>query len=198
MTRPSLESESNSFLQGISKNNNEDEVVINLEKISDVPKENRIKLDNDTIFSFSYLVDNDHIILTLNEIGAFAPYIYKSVLTLDEIQEKYKMFKSCDNLKEVEKHIGNLFKDRKIKLKKEKEDAIIFELTVFNISHEVDIQIEAQRIMTTKKDDVLLQLYKIEKDQIKLLKEIEESLKKLGPDGNNLMKKINEFKQNFE
>ena len=188
MTRVSQQSEMNSF--------NDDEVIVKQEKISDVPEEKRIKLDTDTIFRFSCLVHNDHLVLILNEIGALSPYIYKTLLTLEEIQEKYKMFRSCDDLDEVQNHISKLFSKGKIKLRKG-EDSIIFDITVFTISDEVDIQFEADRIMTTKKDDILLQLYKIEKDQNKVLKDIEEYLKNLGPDGNNLIKKINEFKQKF-
>ena len=77
-----------------------------------------------------------------------------------------------------------------------KEDYIKFILNVDMISINLDIEIEAKRIMTTKKDDALLKLYEIEKKQLKLLKEIEISAKKLG--NNNFIEKINELKKKYQ
>ena len=174
------------------------EVEVKEEKICDVPKEERIKLDNDTLFRFSCTVEDEGIKFKLSEIGSFAPYIYEKIISLDEMKEQYKMFRSCKTLEDVKKHIDRLFSDKKIKLTKDKEDTITFHLTVYLISEEVNIQIEADRIMTTKKDKALLRLYRIEKDQIKLLKEIEKYCKKLGPNGNNIVEKINAIRKDCE
>ena len=171
------------------------EYLVKQEKINDVPENERIKLDDDTIYRFSCTVSRGYLTLKLAEIGAFAPYIYERVLTLEEIQKNYKMFRSCDDLEKVQYHILKLFNDKRIKLKKEKEDYIKFILNVDMISINLDIEIEAKRIMTTKKDDALLKLYEIEKKQLKLLKEIEISAKKLG--NNNFIEKINELKKNI-
>ena len=175
-----------------------EDVEVKEEKISDVPVEERIKLDNDTIFRFSCSVEDENLKLKLSEIGSFAPYIYEKLISLDEMKQQYKMFRSCENLKEVKRHIDNLFRDKKIELTKDKEDTITFNLTVYSISEVKKIQIEANRIMTTKKDDALLRLYHIEKDQIKLLKEIDKFCKNLGPNGNNIVEKINAIRQKYE
>jgi len=175
-----------------------DDVEVKEEKISDVPVEERIKLDNDTIFRFSCSVEEENLKLNLSEIGSFAPYIYEKLISLDEMKKQYKMFRSCENLKEVKRHIDNLFRDKKIELTKDKEDTITFHLTVYSISEIKKIQIEANRIMTTKKDDALLRLYHIEKDQIKLLKEIDNYCKNLGPNGNNIVEKINAIRKKYE
>ena len=172
------------------------EYLVKQEKIKDVPENERIKLDDDTIYRFSCTVSRGYLTLKLAEIGAFAPYIYERVLTLEEIQKNYKMFRSCDDLEKVQYHIEKLFNDKRIKLKKEKEDYIKFILNVDMISINLDIEIEAKRIMTTKKDDALLKLYEIEKKQLKLLKEIEISAKKLG--NNNFIEKINELKKKYQ
>ena len=172
------------------------EYLVKQEKINDVPENERIKLDDDTIYRFSCTVSRGYLTLKLAEIGAFAPYIYERVLTLEEIQKNYKMFRSCDDLEKVQYHILKLFNDKRIKLKKEKEDYIKFILNVDMISINLDIEIEAKRIMTTKKDDALLKLYEIEKKQLKLLKEIEISAKKLG--NNNFIEKINELKKKYK
>ena len=175
-----------------------EDVEVKEEKISDVPVEERIKLDNDTIFRFSCSVEDENLKLKLSEIGSFAPYIYEKLISLDEMKQQYKMFRSCENLKEVKRHIDNLFRDKKIELTKDKEDTITFNLTVYSISEVKKIQIEANRIMTTKKDDALIRLYHIEKDQIKLLKEIDKFCKNLGPNGNNIVEKINAIRQKYE
>ena len=170
--------------------------IVKQEKINDVPANERIKLDDDTIYRFSCTVNSGYLTLKLAEIGAFAPYIYEKVLTLEQIQKNYKMFRSCDNLEKVQYHILKLFENKKIRLKKEKEDYIKFILNVYMISDNLDIEIEAKRIMTTIKDDALLKLYEIEKRQLKLLKEIEMSAKKLG--NNNFIEKINELKKKYQ
>ena len=170
--------------------------IVKQEKINDVPANERIKLDDDTIYRFSCTVNSGYLTLKLAEIGAFAPYIYEKVLTLEQIQKNYKMFRSCDNLEKVQYHILKLFENKKIRLKKEKENYIKFILNVYMISDNLDIEIEAERKMTTIKDDALLKLYEIEKRQLKLLKEIEMSAKKLG--NNNFVEKINEIKKKYQ
>lgn len=175
----------------------QEDIKVIQEKIKDVPENERIKLNDDTIFRFSCTENNGYLKLKLTEIGAFAPYIYEIILTLAEIKKKYKMFRSCDNLAAVKKHILTLFNKNKIKLIQEKEDSIKFILTVYNISEELDIEIEANRIMTTEKDDALLKLYEIQKKELKLLKEVENYMQKLGQKGNNFIKELNEIKKKY-
>ena len=74
-------------------------------KSSDIPKEKIIKLDDDTIFQFDCLIDDDEQYLSfkLSEIDAVAPYIYIKNIKLDEIKRVHKMFRACDDLTEVKK-----------------------------------------------------------------------------------------------
>ena len=65
-------------------------------------------------------------------------------------------------------------------------------MSVYDVSEPKIIQIEAKRIMTTKKDEALINLYKIQKDQIKMLKQIENYVKNIGPNNNNIIKEIQE------
>ena len=176
----------------------QEDIKVIQEKIKDVPENERIKLNDDTIFRFSCTENNGYLKLKLTEIGAFAPYIYEIVLTLAEIKNKYKMFRSCDDLAAVKRHILKLFNKKKIKLVQEKEDSIKFILTLYDISVELDIEIEANRIMTTEKDDALLKLYEIQKKELKLLKEIENSMQKLGQNGNKFIEKLNEIKKQYQ
>jgi len=161
------------------------------QNICDVPKNERIELDNDTIYRFSCTVNNNLLTLRLSEIGSFAPFIYETELTIEDIHSNYKMFRSCDTLEEVKSHIDKLFNKKQFKLKKEKEGFIKFIITTHHISKIVVIEVEAKRIMTCKKDEALLKLYKIEKDEIKLLKEIENIIKDMG--SSNLMNKYKEI-----
>ena len=91
-------------------------------KSSDIPKEKIIKLDDDTIFQFDCLIDDDEQYLSfkLSEIDAVAPYIYIKNIKLDEIKRVHKMFRACDDLTEVKNHIDYLFKNNKIKLSQKK------------------------------------------------------------------------------
>ena len=175
----------------------QEDVKVIQEKIKDVPENERIKLNDDTIFRFSCTENNGYLKLKLTEIGAFAPYIYECILTLSEIKKKYRMFRSCSDLEAVKTHILRLFNNKKIKLIQEKEDSIKFILTVYNISEELDIEIEANRIMTTEKDDALLKLYEIQKKELKLLKEIENYMRKLGQKGNNFIEELNKIKKKY-
>ena len=87
------------------------------------------------------------------------------------------MFNSCDNVEDVQNHINTLFKDKKIKLTQENEESLIMNITAHDISVEVKIVIPAERKMTTHKDETLMKLYNIQKNEIKLLKEIEKIMK---------------------
>ena len=168
------------------RNNNENDLELREEmsqeeidnkplKKSEVPKESQIQLDEQTLFQFSCYTKNEKICLKLREIGALAPFIYIKKITLEGFKDIHPMFRSCDDLKTVEKHINKLFHDKKIELKppKEKNDSINFIIKAGNISEEVTIQIPGERMITSEKDEALMKLYEIQKDQIKLLKEIE-------------------------
>ena len=57
---------------------------------------------------------------------------------------------------------------------------------------------KASRIMTSKKDDALMRLYKNEKNSIIVLKKMEEYFKSLGQDGNNILTKLKELKEKYQ
>ena len=105
-------------------------------KSSDVDKKKQIKLDDDTLFKFDCDVEDDYLILKLSEIDALAPFIYIKKITLDELIEVHKVFKSCNNLNEVKEHIDKLFEMKKIKLSQNKREEIIFNFKIFYLSFE--------------------------------------------------------------
>ena len=169
-------------------------------KSSDIPKEKIIKLDDDTIFQFDCLIDDDEQYLSfkLSEIDAVAPYIYIKNIKLDEIKRVHKMFRACDDLTEVKNHIDYLFKNNKIKLSQTKNDEITFEIKAFYISFEDEFKIVAERRMVNNKDAMLVKLYDIQKKKIKMLKEIENYVKNNNVDKNKMLNKINEIKEEYD
>ena len=167
-------------------------------KSSDVDKKKQIKLDDDTLFKFDCDVEDDYLILKLSEIDAIAPFIYIKKITLDELIEVHKVFKSCNNLNEVKEHIDKLFEMKKIKLSQNKREEIIFNFKIFYLSFEDKFQIIAKREMTDDKDPMLLKLYDIQKQKLKILKEFENYIKLLGGNGKEIEKKLKEIKENIE
>ena len=73
------------------------------------------------------------------------------------------------------------------------EDTIILKIKARHISGEVEIEIKGQRRMTTQKDESLMKLYKIQKDEIKIMKEIEKFIKEHEQDDNEIINKIKEL-----
>ena len=172
-------------------------VEVTQEKISDVPENEQIKLNDDTIYRFSCTANENFLKFRLSEIGAFAPYIYEKNINLDGMREIHSMFNSCNDLKEVQEHIIRLFNDKKISLSQGKEESIILNITAHNISEIQNIKLEIKRKMTSEKDESLLKLYDIEKKQSKLWKEIESYAKKLGKKGDFILNKMKEIDQKF-
>ena len=103
------------------------------------------------------------------------------------------MFKSCNDLKTVKKHIDKLFTDKKIELTQEKEDSINFVITAKSISEKVIIEIPGIRMITSEKDEALMKLYEIQKEQIKLLKDISNYIKSKEKNGSEMINKIKEI-----
>ena len=158
-----------------------------------VEKDKQIKLDED-IFEFECYVDNDYLILKLSEIDALAPFTYQAEITIDDLIQKHKVFKSVV-LEDAMKHIKALFKKDKIKLTREGDEKIIFNITIMYFASEETFEIEAGRIMTNYKDSFLLKLYDIQKKNLSLLKEIETAVQKGNINGKELERKIKELKE---
>lgn len=182
----------------LSSINPETQVSVKQEKIKDVPENERIKLNDDTIFRFESSVADDSLSLKLFEIGAFAPYIYEVILSLDELINIHKMFKSCENIEEAKAHIDKLFELKQINLTQEEKDHITFNINAHDISIEQEFKIDAIRKITTEKDESLMKLYEIEKKQLKLWKEVEAFAEKFGSNNNSLLSKIRSLKPKIQ
>ena len=175
-----------------------DKVEVVQEKISDVPKDEQIKLNDDTIYRFFCSVNNNCLFLKLYEIGAFAPYIYEALITLDEMREINTMFKACDTIEEVRDNINILFKNGKIKLSKENDNTITLNITALLLAKVETFKIELERKITSEKDDTLIKLYEKQKKEIKLWKEMEKLLKGKGSKGNALLSKMFDIQKRYD
>jgi len=167
-------------------------------KVCDVSQDEQIKLDDNTIFRFSSEVKNNCLFLKLSEIGAFSPYFYEQMLTLDKIREIHRMFRACDDLKEVKEELDKLFKKRNIKLKKENDKTITMVITGYLLSSTETFKIECNMKITTFKNESLMMLYDIEKKQIKLWKELEKYANSFGANGKTFIKKMKEIEKKYK
>ena len=148
-----------------------EKMEIKVTKSTDVDKNKKIRLNEETLFQFDCSEDDEYLTLKLNEIDALAPFIYIKKITLKELQTNvHKMFKALDKLKEAKQHIEKLFTDGRIKLRQEKEEEIFFDIKAYYISEEVTFSIILEREMTKNKDQMLLKLYEIQKQQLKKIK----------------------------
>ena len=154
-------------------------------KTEELEKKRLIKLDDDTTFDFQCKVEKEEeeeekIKLILSEVSAVAPFIYEAELGKDDLISASKIFRSCEDLKEVKTHIEKLFDLDRIKLNPNKDKTLIhFEFNAFNISCEEKFTITSKRVMIDKEEqeEMLLKLYSIQKEKLKILKDIEAYLK---------------------
>ena len=170
-------------------------------KISEVKKEDQISIDEDTRFEFSCTSNKEknELCIELSEIGALCPYIYQRKLNFDDMIDIHKIFRSCDNIKEVEEHINRLFKTPgKVCLSKSDKDneSIFLNLKIFVFSSEEDRQIELFKVMTSEKDKTLENLYKIQKNGDKIFKNIRKYLEKNGL--KDALKKLTDLEEEFK
>ena len=154
--------------------------ILNIPTIisDDLEEKKLIQLDDDTTFEFKCKVEGNNLKLILSEVSALAPFIYETKLTMDAIIKVNDIFKACDNLGKIKEHIDNLFNAKRIKLSSSKNKEIIYcEFRAFNISGEEHFKIPTERKMTNEKEQMLLKLYSIQKEKLKILKDIEKYLK---------------------
>ena len=166
------------------------------ERLSEVEKDKQISLDEYTTFRFSTEIKNDLLIFRLSEIGVLCPFIYERALSLDHLIDKNQVFKQCNDLKEVEGHILRLFKDGKICLINDKNEVSAIQINAFDISMQTIITIELKKVMTTHKDEVLNELYETEKKGLKIFKDLEKEMKRLGL--NDALQEFQRIKKKYE
>ena len=154
--------------------------LINIIKSSEVEDDKKIKLNDNTIYQFDCIVNDNYLSLILTEIDLLAPFVYQRDITLKELIGINKIFRACDDLNEIKKHFENLFKKKMIELSQDEnqKDKITFKIKANNISLVEKFEIILERVMTEYKVPYLMKLYNIEKAQEKYIKGIETILEK--------------------
>ena len=128
-------------------------------------------------YIFKLRLDEDSIHFYLKEKNVYAPFSYENSFTFNDFCEKHKAFKACDDLGEIFKHLETLHEKNRIEIM---DYATKQELMIHcNISYisieDVDKDMKEFKLelkMTKEKDRDLLELYKIEKEQLAKLKKI--------------------------
>ena len=153
-----------------------------------------ILIDNDDIeYILEFKIENDHIKFKIIENKVYAPFIYENNFTMKDFIDHSSVFRCCDSLEEVLYHLNNLYKQNKITLNNlglPNERYIYFNL--MDISEEIETEIlEIKLKMTENKDDALVDLYNIQKEQIQLLKKIKKLVNKYSAKEHPFTKIIN-------
>ena len=132
-------------------------------------------------FEFKIFLEEDKIRFWIKEDKIFAPYTFEESFTYDQFVEHHKIFKACDNLNEIYEHFIQLYKSKKIALMDcGANDERILDVKVDFIAKANDDVKDFSIIMkmTENKEEDLLKLYKIQKDQIAALKKIKKLFEK--------------------
>ena len=156
---------------------------LDIEMANEVPKKEtafveKLAIDEDTCFDIYYDVYNDgntdYLYIKMTENTAVAPFYYNRSFTIEELQSLDDIFRTCD-LNEIKDHIKSLFKEKRIKLIYDNNKEIIkMELSVvlFVTKYKIYFKLYRQMIPEEIKDEQMLNLYELEKNKIKMIKDL--------------------------
>ena len=150
---------------------------------------------SEATYLFKFEKEGDKVHFAVKESEVYAPFTFEESFTLKEFIERHKGFKACDNVDEVIRHLKSLYKKKKIKIEKlgPSSDRYLF-IWAWDISKEFESALfDLKQKMTDDKDKALLDLYNIQKEQMKLLKEIQSIAKNNLTKENPLNKEIEEL-----
>ena len=137
-------------------------------RIEEVPKEHRKFLGDDKIFMFECEIVDDTLRLSLKEINCYSPYYYEAFFTLTSLCEKNNVFKACKSLEEVKSHILKLFNGAGVLKSVDDDEKILLMLKIYNISVVIQESFELERKTIEDKDEALMKLFNIQKNNINL------------------------------
>ena len=78
----------------------------------------------------------------------------------------------------------------------DKNEVSAIQINAFDISKQTIITIELKKVMTTHKDEVLNELYETEKKGLKIFKDLEKEMKRLGL--NDALQEFQRIKKKYE
>ena len=158
--------------------------------------------NEDTSFDIYFDIYNyeneDYLYIKLIENSAVSPFYYNKSFTLEELCEIHRIFKA-DDIAQVKKDLQKLFKKGLIKLVSDpNSDGIIMKLKVYLFcdEHTIDLPLYKEMIPENERDNKCLEIYNINKNQLKIGKEIYFLLKSCGKNIDRNL--LNILKQNFD
>ena len=138
-------------------------------------KEIYLKDHDQTEYVFRIILEVEMIKFWLRENKIYAPFTFEASFTLQDMIDHHKVFRACDDLEEIHKHLLNLCDKGKVKLYAcgpDSERNIIFQVNFIANENEDTNDFVVTLKMTEEKDRDLLELYKIQKAQIAKLRQI--------------------------
>ena len=141
----------------------------------DVREMHLIDLDDDIQYILKMFLEEDKIHFWLKEDKIYTPFTFEQSFTYDQFVENHQIFKACDDLKEIHKHLINLYNKNRVGLVAAAESSVrllTFKVGFISNQEESTNDFTLELKMTENKDDDLLKLYKIQKDQIAALRNV--------------------------
>ena len=174
----------------------EEKLKTQIIKLEDVDENFRKMLGTDKIFKFECEKIGERLRLGLTEINVFTPYYYENFYTKDDFDKINPIFKSKNNIDEIEILLNRLFGKRAILKSADDGVNIIICIQTISLEEEIEINFELKRKTIDKKDSGLLTLYKIQKKNIEIFNKIKEQCRKNKNEGAS--KKILELLSQFQ
>ena len=155
---------------------------LNLKMAQEVKGQNaQLNINEDTRYIITYDIfskDREkYLYIKMDEITCDAPFYYNCSYTIDELHSLHSIFKVFEkqDFEEFIPYVKELFDKGKIllKFKDEKEEVILMEINAILFSKSIKITLELYREMISYlKDQKLIDLYSINKKNLKILKEM--------------------------
>ena len=140
----------------------------------------KLDIDEDTSFDISYDTfiyeeNKKYIYIKLEENTANAPFYYNRSYEINQLHQIHNIFRAVD-LEETKERLKSLFDNKRVKLRYD-GDMIIMELYVDFFCERIKIEFELYKEMVPQKekDKKLLELYFIQKRNLKILKEFQKN-----------------------
>ena len=146
------------------------EKQLNVEKV-------QLPINNDTSFDIYYDIceweNEKYLYIKMIENTANAPFYYNKSYSIEDLYNLHKIFKA-DDIEEAKEDIKTLFEKGKITLLFDKNECIvIMKLDVINFAtnYKINFELYREMIPQEEKDQKLIDLYDLEKKNLKYLKE---------------------------
>ena len=146
-------------------------------KIDNVDRKYVKKLGEDKLFKFECENINEQLRIGLIEINAYSPYYYEAFFSKDDLDEKNDVFRAKRTIDEIIVSLLKLFEKRG-SLGNTEGDNIIVSFQIPSFEEYEEIKFELEKKTVEDKDAALLDLFDIQKDNIKILNKIREECRK--------------------